>query len=105
MPKPNRTTSGKQANRANLGQPVTGRMGRSGERVTTSASHSMKPTADQVLALQLDTGADQQLRVLSASTTRERQSPVSNKQGIESSCPISSCVPAIGVLVVQSAGT
>jgi hypothetical protein len=50
------------ANRADLSQPVTGRMGRKGES-DYFVFDLDETTADQVLKLQLDTGADQQMQL------------------------------------------
>jgi hypothetical protein len=50
------------ANRVDLSQPVTGRMGKNGES-DYFVFDLDETTADQVLKLQLDTGADQQMQL------------------------------------------
>jgi len=50
------------ANRADLGQPVTGRMGKKGES-DYFVFELNEITSDQVLKLQLETGADQQMQL------------------------------------------
>ena len=50
------------ANRADLSQPVTGRMGKKGES-DYFLFHLDEATSDQVLKLQLETGADQQMQL------------------------------------------